>query len=223
MSSSLPAAQDAAPPNGELAATASACTAGAVSRRTLLLMVAGAASAGLLGCSAGGTDDSRPTTEFEFREPTPAATVIEQARRAPAPTFSGELLDGTPFESSSLAGDVAVINFWGSWCVPCRVETPEFQAVHAEVADRGVQFLGIDVKDQRQLAIAFVEELGVGYPSVFDPRGEVGLAFRGFPANVVPSTILLDPDSRVAAVYTGQVRGEDLRVAVKLLLEESVA
>jgi thiol-disulfide isomerase/thioredoxin len=192
------------------------------SRRALLL-AAGAAAGALAGCSAGGDGAAGPARGYEFTGPTPTATVIAEERRAPAPAFSGELLDGSPFDSSSLAGDVAVLNFWGSWCVPCRVETPEFQAVHAEVADRGVQFLGIDVKDQRQLATAFVERLGVAYPSVFDPRGEVALAFRGFPANVVPSTILLDRAGRVAAVYTGQVRGEDLRTAVELLLAEDRA
>ena len=193
------------------------------SRRTLLLAAGSVAGSAVVGCSTGGQDAAGPIQEYEFTEPTPTATVIAEGQRAPAPSFSGELLDGTTFDSSSLAGDVAVINFWGSWCVPCRVETPEFQAVHADVADRGVQFLGIDVKDQRQLAIAFVEKLGVAYPSVFDPRGEVAMAFRGFPANVVPSTILLDPDGQVAAVYTGQVRGEDLRTAVELLLAEDRA
>ncbi len=192
------------------------------SRRALLLAT-GAAAGALAGCSTGGDGAAGSTREYEFTEPTPTATVIDEDRRAPAPAFSGELLDGSPFDSSSLAGDVAVINFWGSWCAPCRVETPEFQAVHAEVADRGVQFLSIDVKDERQLAIAFVEKLGVSYPSVFDPRGEVAMAFRGFPANVVPSTILLDRAGRVAAVYTGQVRGEDLRTAIELLLAEDRA
>ena len=178
----------------------------------------------LLGCSTGETDDAGASGEFEFREPTPAATVVPQGQRAPAPAFSGELLDGAPFESSSLAGDVVVINFWGSWCVPCRVETPEFQEVYADVRDEGVQFLGLNVKEtDDQFALAFVERFDIEFPSIHDPRGEVALAFRGFPANVVPSTILLDRDGRVAAVYTGQVRGDDLRAAVELLIEESVA
>ncbi|WP_236826448.1 MULTISPECIES: TlpA disulfide reductase family protein [unclassified Blastococcus] len=137
-----------------------------------------------------------------------------------APEFGGELLDGTEFRSTSLAGDITVINFWGSWCAPCRVETPEFQAVYADVADSGVRFLGVDVKDQRQLAQAFVESVGAEYPSLFDPRGEVALAFRGFPANVVPSTILLDRAGRVAAVYVAVVPEEDLRRSLDLLLSE---
>ena len=194
-----------------------------LTRRALLAAATVAASAVLMGCSAGDDDPSASPREYEFTGATPAATVLDQAARAPAPAFDGELLDGSPFTSSSLTGDIAVINFWGSWCAPCRVETPEFQAVYADVADRGVQFLGIDVKDQRQLAIAFVDSVGATYPSLFDPRGEVALAFRGFPANVVPSTILLDRQGRVAAVYTGQVSANDLRTAVDLLLEEGPA
>ncbi|WP_254781916.1 TlpA disulfide reductase family protein [Modestobacter sp. DSM 44400] len=182
-----------------------------------MIALTGAASTVLLGCSAGndGGDGG-----YQFTEPTPAATVLPAKLRAPAPSFSGELLDRTPFSSKSLDGDIVLINFWGSWCTPCRVETPELQAVYTDVADRGVQFLGIDVKDERQLAAAFVETVGATYASLFDPRGEVALTFRGFPANVVPSTILLDRQGRVAAVYTGQVSGGDVRTAIGLLLDE---
>ncbi|WP_336027591.1 TlpA family protein disulfide reductase [Geodermatophilus sp. FMUSA9-8] len=189
-------------------------------RRALLTVATAAAFSVLVGCSAGGGDRTTPGAQYEFTGATPTATVLDAAARAPAPTFDGELLDGSRFESSSLTGDIAVINFWGSWCAPCRVETPEFQAVYADVADQGVQFLSIDVKDQRQLAIAFVDSVDATYPSLFDPRGEVALAFRGFPANVVPSTILLDRAGRVAAVCTGAVRGDDLRTAIDLLLME---
>ena len=192
-------------------------------RRALLAAAMAAALTVLVGCSAGDDGQSTSGREYEFTGATPTATVLDVADRAPAPPFEGELLDGSPFESSSLTGDIAVLNFLGSWCAPCRVETPEFQAVYADVDDQGVQFLGIDVKDQRQLAIAFVDSVGATYPSLFDPRGEVALAFRGFPANVVPSTILLDRRGRVAAVYAGAVQGDDLRTAVDLLLEEGPA
>lgn len=192
-----------------------------LSRRALLAVTGLAVLVVLAGCSANEASDAASVSEYEFDGATATATVIEEGRRAPAPAFSGELMDGTRFESSALAGDVAVINFWGSWCAPCRIETPAFQAVYADVADGGVQFLGVDVKDQRELGASFLSEVGVEYPSLFDPRGEVALAFRGFPANVVPSTILLDREGRVAAVYAGEVREADLRTAVGLLVEES--
>ena len=102
-----------------------------------------------------------------------------------------------------------------------KSEMPEFQTVYGEVKDDNVQFLGVDVKDQRQLAQAFVDSIGVEYPSMFDPRGEVALSFRGFPANVVPTTILIDRSNRVAAVYIATVSEENLRTALDHLLAEA--
>ena len=174
----------------------------------------------LAGCSSG-AGATLNAGDFQFSGSTAAGQVLPVADRAAAPPFRGELLDGQPFRSDQLAGSVAVLNFWGSWCAPCRKEPPDLQAVYADVRDRGVRFLGVDVKDQRQLASAFMADVGAEYPSLFDPRGEVALAFRGFPANVVPSTILLDERGDVAAVYTGAVEQEDLRAALDTLLQGS--
>lgn len=193
-------------------------------RRLCLVLCAAAMAVSLAACGGDTADDAGTSTEssgdFDFTGNTPLGEVIPVDARESAPTFEGELLDGTAFTSSNLAGDVAVLNFWGSWCAPCRVETPEFQAVYADVSDSGVQFLGVDVKDDRQLAQAFVDSVGVTYPSIFDPRGEVAMAFRGFPANVVPSTILIDRAGRVAAVYVAVVPEEDLRTALDQLAAE---
>ena len=176
----------------------------------------------LAGCSTGSDQvDVNNGGEFRFVEGTPAGEVIPEEERASAPDFGGRLLDGAPFTSADLDGDVAVLNFWGSWCAPCRVETPEFQEVYAAVRDEGVQFLGLNVKEpSEQLALAFVERFGIEFPSLYDPRGEVALAFRDYPATAIPSTIVLDPQGRVAAVYTGLVSQEDLRGVIDLVLEE---
>lgn len=114
-----------------------------------------------------------------------------------------------------------MVNFWGQWCAPCRVETPYFQDVYRDVEAAGVSFLGINVKDERQRARAFVAEFGVTFPSLFDPRGEVSLAFRDFPPSQIPSTILLDRSGRVAAVYVGVVAEDDLRASIERLLTEA--
>jgi peroxiredoxin len=174
------------------------------------------------GCSTGESQvDVNNGGEFRFVAGTPAGEVIPEDERASAPEFSGTLLDGGEFDSGELAGDVAVLNFWGSWCAPCRVETPEFQEVYADVQDDGVQFLGLNVKDEEQLATAFLESKAVTFPSLFDPRGEVALAFRDYPASAIPSTIVLDRDGRVAAVYTGEVLQEDLRAVIAQLTGEA--
>ncbi|MGI8626875.1 MAG: TlpA family protein disulfide reductase [Geodermatophilaceae bacterium] len=174
----------------------------------------------LLGGCTTGPDavDVSNGGQFRFVAGTPDGEVIDEDERASAPEFAGELLDGSDFESSSLAGDVVVLNFWGSWCAPCRLEMPQFQQVYAEVSADGVSFLGINVKDDRQLAQAFLDDKGITYPSIFDPRGEVALAFRDYPANAIPSTIVLDRDGRVAAVYVAAVAADELRQVIDRLL-----
>jgi len=188
-------------------------------RRALL---AAGATVLLAGCSTG--DDAVDVNnggEFRFVADTPSGEVIPDGERASAPEFSGTLLGGGEFSSTELSGDIAVLNFWGSWCAPCRVETPEFQEVYADVRDDGVEFLGLNVKEtSEQFALAFIDRFGIEFPSLFDPRGEVALAFRDYPANFIPSTIVLDRDGRVAAVYTGEISQDDLRRVLDRLLEE---
>jgi thiol-disulfide isomerase/thioredoxin len=192
---------------------------GGPAARGLLGAVVGALV--LTGCATG-TDavDVNNGGEFRFVQGTPAGEVIPPDERASAPGFSGTLLDGREFDSGELDGGVAVLNFWGSWCAPCRVESPQFQEVYAEVRDQGVQFLGVNVKDTDQLARAFEDSFGIEFPSLDDPRGEVALAFRDYPANAIPSTIVLDRDGRVAAVYTGEVAQYDLRAVLDRLMAE---
>ena len=184
----------------------------------------GALAAALLlaGCSTGANAvDVNNGGEFRFVAGTPTGEVIPAAERAAAPDFSGTLLGGGRFSSDELAGDVAVLNFWGSWCPPCRVETPQFQEVYADVRDEGVAFLGLNVKEaDEQFGQAFVDTQGIEFPSLYDPAGEVALTFRDYPANAIPSTIVLDRQGRVAAVYTGEVSQDDLRAVIDLLLGE---
>jgi peroxiredoxin len=179
-------------------------------------------SALLAGCSTGSDAvDVNNGGEFRFVAGTPAGEVIPPDERAAAPEFSGQLLGGGEFSSTELAGDVAVLHLLGAWCGPCRIETPEFQEVYADVEDDGVQFLGLNVKEtNEQFALAFVDRFGIECPSLYDPRGEVALAFRGYPANAIPSTIVLDAEGRVAAVYTGTVSKADLRSVVGEILGE---
>jgi peroxiredoxin/predicted small secreted protein len=188
--------------------------------RRILLALLGALL--LAGCSTGnGAVDVNNGGEFRFVAGTPAGEVIPDAERRSAPEFAGTLLDGERFSSSEVAGDVVVLNFWGSWCAPCRVETPEFQEVYAELRDRGVAFVGVNVKEtDEQFARAFVDRFGIEFPSIYDPSGEIALAFRDYPANAIPSTIVLDRQGRVAAVYTGPVAQDDLRAVLDRLSGE---
>jgi peroxiredoxin len=189
-------------------------------RRTLPAVLASAAL--LTGCSTGpGAVDVSNGGQFRFVAATPAGEVIPEGDRESAPDFGGTLLGGGDWTSDELAGQIAVLNFWGSWCPPCRVETSQFQEVYTEVRDEDVAFVGLNVKEtDEQFAQAFVDSEGIEFPSLYDPAGEVALAFRDYPANAIPSTIVLDREGRVAAVYTGEVAQDDLRAVLDRLLGE---
>jgi thiol-disulfide isomerase/thioredoxin len=128
---------------------------------------------------------------------------IGPAGRKPAPRVHGTTLDGKPFDLAALRGKVVVVNFWASWCAPCRGEAPALEQVYREHKANGVEFAGVDIKDDPEPAKAFVRKFKVGYPSVVDQDGQVTLAFRDVPPNAVPSTLILDRQGRIAASVIG--------------------
>lgn len=130
-------------------------------------------------------------------------SVIPGAERDFRPSFSGKAMDGARISSKDLAGHVAVVNFWASWCGPCRAEQPILQSAWERYAPRGVKFLGVDVRDSSADAKAHLEEFGVTYPSVFNPDSSISYAFR---VSFIPTTYILDRDGRVAAKLTGPAR-----------------
>jgi len=180
-----------------------------------------AAGLGAAACATG-SDAVDPTAggEFRFVAGDGTGTLIPAADRKPAPHFTGGYLGGGDFDSASLAGTVVVINFWGSWCGPCRVEAPAFQTVYAETRTKGVDFLGVNVKDSDQAARAFLDNKKITYRSLYDPDGRVALAFRGFPPNAIPSTIFLDRHGRVAEVHLGTMLAGDLDPILSQLTAE---
>ncbi len=130
------------------------------------------------------------------------------------------MLDGRRFQLSSLAGDVVVLNFWGSWCAPCRAEAPELMAVYNATRASGVRFVGVNIKDERQLAEAFERTKGVSYPSIFDPDGRVALQLKNYPPNAIPSTVVIDRKGRVAAEFLHALLRQDLLPVVRSIARE---
>ena len=126
--------------------------------------------------------------------------------RAKAPKLEGITLDGDTFALSDLTGKVVVINVWGSWCAPCRAETPELVRLARQYASRGVRFVGINTRDNLAAARSFQNKFKVPYPSVRDDDGRLLLEFRKvIPTAVVPSSVLIDRQGNVAARIIGRV------------------
>lgn len=119
---------------------------------------------------------------------------------SPAPPFALRTLDGERrIGSADLRGSPAVVNFWASWCEPCKDEAPELVRAHA---DHGgdVRFLGVSILDGREEAAAFAARYGIPYPSVRDPSGSVS---RRYGVTGVPETVFVDRDGRVVGVFIG--------------------
>lgn len=135
-----------------------------------------------------------------------SVTEIAEANRTEAITFAAQDLDGKPVGSQQYSGKVVVVNFWYAGCAPCRAEAKDLESVYQKVADQGVVFLGVNVRDSNETARAFNETFGVTYPSVSDLSGKVQLAFASnVPPNAVPTTLVLDTQGRVAARILGRI------------------
>jgi thiol-disulfide isomerase/thioredoxin len=115
---------------------------------------------------------------------------------------------------AQLRGQVVVLNVWGSWCGPCRSEADDLRRIHEL---DGVAVLGIDVRDDREAAADFMRAYGLSYLSIYDPPGRTLFALRGVPRSVVPLTVVLDEQHRVAAVFLREITAADLRPLVSRL------
>lgn len=156
-----------------------------------------------------------PVLDSEARDSSPSAaergdlstglTRYPPNERRPAPDIRGATLDGDRLALADLRGRVVVVNVWGSWCPPCREEAPDLARTARETTDRGVRFVGINVRDNPGAAGAFVRKFDIRYPSLVDTDGTLLLAFDGIiPVSAIPSTLVIDTKGRIAARVIGK-------------------
>ncbi|WP_213451457.1 TlpA family protein disulfide reductase [Rhizomonospora bruguierae] len=141
-------------------------------------------------------------------------------KRPAAPALAGETLTGDRYDLAQQRGQVVVVNFWGSWCPPCRAEADDLAGVYAKYKDRGVGFVGINVRDDRDTAKAF-EAGRHEYPSIFDPASRLALGFRDLPpVTVPPVTVVVDRAGNVAAMIRQAVTEDELAAVVGRIAAE---
>jgi thiol-disulfide isomerase/thioredoxin len=136
----------------------------------------------------------------------PSAVVYSAGHRPLAPAFTGTTLTGSKLSFSSYRGTVVVLNFWGSWCVPCREEASILAAVAGKYQPSAVSFLGVDVRDTTASALAFTHGFHVTYPSVSDQSSAITLEFAAkVPIAATPTTLVVDRTGHIAGAVFGTV------------------
>jgi cytochrome c biogenesis protein CcmG, thiol:disulfide interchange protein DsbE len=119
----------------------------------------------------------------------------------------GTTVDGTTLDLSAYRGKPLVLNFWASWCTPCREEFPLFKERLATLGPTdGLQLVGVLYKDQPELAQAFLADFGASWPSLTDPDGSIAAAYR---VVAPPQTYFIDKDGVLRGIQIGQVLPED--------------
>ncbi len=136
------------------------------------------------------------------------------------PGLSGTDLQGRKLDLKDYRGRVVVLNFWATWCTPCRLEAPGLERTAKAYRDRGVRFLGVDERDNDPAGRAFVKEFGITYPSGSDPPGRLAFSYELFG---MPTTFVIDGGGTIRYRFVGYVTEDALRSALDPLVEKAAA
>ncbi len=155
-----------------------------------------------------GPDAAPLTSEVRSGAP-PSAADQGMAPDVALTTFAGQRLS-----LSDLKGQAVVLNFWASWCAPCRTEMPSFETAYRAYRDRGVVFVGLAVQDDPDAAHAFVQELGITYPTGLDEGNQAAVRYR---VTGLPTTVFIARDGTVVRRWTGTLTEQQLMTFVEEL------
>ncbi|MBR7827417.1 TlpA family protein disulfide reductase [Actinospica sp. MGRD01-02] len=189
-------------------------------RRTLAVAAASLAAAAVLaGC--GSSSGSSNGAQTGYVKVTTGISQVKAADRQAMPALSGTTLQGKSL-SVDYTGHVTVINVWGSWCTPCREEAPDFAEAYQKYHAKGVEFVGINTRDDNAAAIAYNSQFGISYPSLQDPDETLVLDLKEIiPATSVPSTVIVDSSGKVAVRALGGITEPELLKEIDYTLSGS--
>lgn len=137
----------------------------------------------------------------------------------PAPDFALKSASGENLRLSEYRGDVVMINFWATWCGPCRQEMPLLDELYSRYQRVGFSLLGVNIDDDSRKAMDMAAELGIGFPVLFDSDKKVSELYA---VEAMPATVLVDRDGRVRKLYNGYKPGYEQKYLdeIRSLLRE---
>lgn len=137
----------------------------------------------------------------------------------PAPDFTLKSLSGQNLNLTEQRGKITVINFWASWCGPCRKEMPILQSFHEKYTDLGVQVWGVNVEQENQAGRDFISKVNVNFPILFDDKNTLSALYQ---VDAMPTTVVVDRSGQVRYVFRGYKDGYEKKYAkaIKKLIRE---
>ncbi len=190
---------------------------------TLVIFIVGTIALSLAGCASDPlADQFRSGDSKNYIAGDGTVTEFDSAQRPTFLPFSGETESGLKLDSSALEGQVVVMNWWYSSCAPCRAEAPDLQALYENFKDEGVQFVGVNVRDTAETALAFDRKFGISFPSIMDAQsGAVSLAFQGVVSpQAVPTTLVIDKEGKVSSRILGRIDPSILKTLIETVVAE---
>ncbi|NGN83777.1 TlpA family protein disulfide reductase [Arthrobacter silviterrae] len=196
-----------------------------MSRRSLFAATGAVLSVALAACTANDplAQQAAAGDNKGFVAGDGSVTEYALAKRSDPVEFSGKLFDGTTITAASVRGKVTILNFWYAACSPCRLEAPSLQSLYSEFKAQGVDFFGVNIRDEVATAEAFERTFKIGYPSIMDKDGGVLLALSRrnlVPPAAVPTTLVLDRQGRVSARILGTADKSTLKALITSTLAE---
>ena len=136
-----------------------------------------------------------------------------------APDFALQSRDGETVTLAGLRGQVVMINFWATWCGPCREEMPHLEALHQRYSALGFTLLGVNVEEDSENAEAWLEEMPVSFPILFDPENRVSVLYNVL---AMPSTVLVDRQGNLRFLHHGYQPGyeNEYQTQIRALIRE---
>jgi cytochrome c biogenesis protein CcmG/thiol:disulfide interchange protein DsbE len=153
-------------------------------------------------------------------QPDSPAAPGPQGTRTEAPNFVLETLDGDTFRLNDHRGEVVVLNFWATWCPPCRREIPDFVSMQRDLGDQGLQFVGVALERSAgpEKVRAFADQMGINYPI---GMGDGSIAQKYGGVRGLPMTFVIGPEGTIRKHIPGMTTEERLRPVLKSLLQDA--